>query len=513
MKPTRFLPAFACFFYLLLTSAAVANTNRVLSLESEADYLIVPDSDSLSLTHNFTLEAWVNASFADVNIDHTIIAKRRPDGGTAYALSVGGGRARLGLNDGAGNNLAVRSGQELSRSNWYHIAGTYDGAVAKVFVNGIQKSSVNTSMRLQNSSFPVTIGREDIAGEPRSFIGKLDEIRVWNRALTQEEIQARINLTLNGNEPGLVACWNFDDGTARDISPARNNGTFVGNATTTTQSAVPAPSGIVGWWPGDGNARDLVATNHGILVNATTRPGYIADAFAFTGSNSYVQIPSSAVTAALTNAITLEAWVWHETSEPNVQRYMTLTPDRAHTRYDHGRPVFELHFSDGALVPITANLPLEPRQWIHVVGTYDGKDQHLYVNGVRVSSASVNRSFAYHVPGDIFLGFPGASLQGLIDEAAIYDRALTTEEVQSHFAASRAGMSKKLTFARIGVFFPGIARLTLHAVPRRSVTIEASTDLSNWTTLGTETPEGGEFQALDPSAGTFTRRFYRAVAR
>ena len=50
----------------------------------------------------------------------------------------------------------------------------------------------------------------------RGKSGEIDEVRTWSRTLAFEEIQATMNITLNGNEPGLVGYWNFDDGTAND---------------------------------------------------------------------------------------------------------------------------------------------------------------------------------------------------------------------------------------------------------------------------------------------------------
>src|SRR5438477_3006592 len=71
----------------------------------------------------------------------------------------------------------------------------------------------------------------------------------------------------------------------------------------------PAGAGLVAWWPGDGNATDIVGTNNGILQGGATanRSGLIASAFTFDGTNNYIQFPDSAVFHP-TN-LTIEAWV------------------------------------------------------------------------------------------------------------------------------------------------------------------------------------------------------------
>lgn len=58
----------------------------------------------------------------------------------------------------------------------------------------------------------------------------LDEIRIWNRARTHKEIRSTMNAPLTGDEPGLAGYWNFDDGTAKDLSPNKNHGALEGSS-------------------------------------------------------------------------------------------------------------------------------------------------------------------------------------------------------------------------------------------------------------------------------------------
>lgn len=62
-------------------------------------------------------------------------------------------------------------------------------------------------------------------------------------------------------------------------------------------SCDPPPSGIVGWWPAEGNANDIIGTNNGTLMGGATAnaPGVVGSAFQFDGTNGYVQIPDSPV--------------------------------------------------------------------------------------------------------------------------------------------------------------------------------------------------------------------------
>src|SRR5690348_18297527 len=72
----------------------------------------------------------------------------------------------------------------------------------------------------------------------------------------------------------------------------------------------PPPSGIVSWWPGEGNALDIQGTNNGIFTNAAFGPGEVGQAFSFDGSGNNVRIPASpSMDVGAGAGMTLEAWV------------------------------------------------------------------------------------------------------------------------------------------------------------------------------------------------------------
>jgi len=78
---------------------------------------------------------------------------------------------------------------------------------------------------------------------------------------------------------------------------------------TATPTPIQPPSGIVGWWPGDGNANDIVGGNHGTLEGGVTYAlGVVGWAFSFDGVDDYVGV-SDGVNLDITGAITLDAWI------------------------------------------------------------------------------------------------------------------------------------------------------------------------------------------------------------
>jgi hypothetical protein len=113
------------------------------------------------------------------------------------------------------------------------LAATYKSAdsVIITYRNGI-KTDQKTA--IGNIVYPllspdVWIGKFKFGPTERSFDGKIDEVRIWNVARTQTQIQGYMNQSLSGNEPGLIGYWRFDEGTGTtviDASGQGNNGTI-----------------------------------------------------------------------------------------------------------------------------------------------------------------------------------------------------------------------------------------------------------------------------------------------
>ena len=231
MKTTKVLTALALFALISIHQTHAA-TNYALSLRNDTDHVSIPDSDALDLIDRFTLEAWVNPSRI-VYQEQTVISKPRMVDGTGVELRTFGKGIGFALNNNA-INLVFGGGETINANTWHHVAATYEGTMAKVFIDGIPVSTnvFSSHLRFLNSSTPLTIGQKDRVDGPlvASFLGLIDEVRVWNRALSQAELQTNMSLRLTGQEPGLVGYWNFDDQSAKDASVYHNDGALVGGA-------------------------------------------------------------------------------------------------------------------------------------------------------------------------------------------------------------------------------------------------------------------------------------------
>ncbi|MBI3231684.1 MAG: fibronectin type III domain-containing protein [Candidatus Doudnabacteria bacterium] len=176
-----------------LTNGPVWTTGKVnggLSFDGVDDYVLIPNSPSLSPTTAITLTAWVNIS--NTNTTKMIVAKYDSTG-ASYFLRVGGSRVRFNVNAGGTLSGPPDSATLLSPNTWYHIVGTYDGTQAKLYINGLLNTSIAKSGAINVTSLPVNIGRH---GSNLMFMqGLIDEVRVYDRALSQSEVTALYNFS------------------------------------------------------------------------------------------------------------------------------------------------------------------------------------------------------------------------------------------------------------------------------------------------------------------------------
>ena len=166
------------------TWSASGKFGKAISIAS-ARYVSVPDAGSLHLTTGMTLEAWVNPSALSGGW-RTVIFKERP-GGMAYSLYANNNSNRpVGQVFTTAEQNSTGTAQ-IPLNTWTHLATTYDGSALKFFVNGSQVSSVAVSGGIASSTGLLKMGGNAVWGE--WFSGLIDEVRIYNRALSAAEIQ------------------------------------------------------------------------------------------------------------------------------------------------------------------------------------------------------------------------------------------------------------------------------------------------------------------------------------
>jgi hypothetical protein len=170
------------------TRTSAGKFGSALSFDGINDWVTVDDHATLDLSSGMTLEAWVKPSA--LSGWRTTLIKETASG-LAYALYAHDNGPRPAAYIHIGGDLTTPGSAALPTNAWTHLATTYDGSRLRLFVNGVE-TSTTVSGSIEQSAHPLRIGGNAVWGE--YFSGLIDEVRVYNRALSATEIQADMNL-------------------------------------------------------------------------------------------------------------------------------------------------------------------------------------------------------------------------------------------------------------------------------------------------------------------------------
>jgi hypothetical protein len=143
----------------------------------------------LDLTTGMTIEAWVNPTA--LGGAWRTVAMKEQLGGLAYGLWAHDG-ARPTTYIFIGGDRGLAGGTALPLNVWSHVVATYDGATQRLYVNGVQVAQRAQTGAMVQSNNPFRIGGSQPFGE--FFQGRIDEVKVYNRALTAAEIAAAASI-------------------------------------------------------------------------------------------------------------------------------------------------------------------------------------------------------------------------------------------------------------------------------------------------------------------------------
>jgi PKD repeat protein len=207
---------------------------RALSFDGISNWVTVNDSASLDLTNGMTLEAWVYPT-ATMSGWQAVINKEQPGGfGAAYYLAANSDLNQPEVAIYTTDWYKLYGGPALSANQWVHLVGTYDGSTMKLYVNGSQVSSQPQAGGIDVTSGVLRIGGNSYWGE--FFKGRIDEIRIYNRALSTSEIQADMNkaITTSSSSDQLLL-GEQALGSVSDSLPQRTAAAFQTTASVTGQ--------------------------------------------------------------------------------------------------------------------------------------------------------------------------------------------------------------------------------------------------------------------------------------
>jgi Concanavalin A-like lectin/glucanases superfamily len=340
-------------------------------------------------------------------------------------INVTGSPADLFLNLSFGGPDVVNLGSKALATG-----GTLAGIRGAVSVAGFNGVTLNVDDSGNTDPTPRTVSFEPFAfaGDYGNHVeGLLQGILYWQMNNT-----ATINIHTGAADDTFALHT-----TAIDPKIQIDGG---GGINTLDYSAVPGVAGLVSLYHADGAATDAAGGHHGILQNGTTyAPGHDGQAFQFDGIDDTVKVFNAPNLEPQT--VSVEMWVNGTTPDGYLlAKGANQMVASSYALYAvHGGMRFYVadaagHFAES---PDAGN-GVWDGNWHHVVGTYDGSMVRLYVDGVQIGNGTpTTLTIGYYLPvsNDLTIGTYNGIIpfKGLIDDAAVYSRALTPEEIQNHF--------------------------------------------------------------------------------
>ena len=371
---------------------------------------------------------------------------------------------------------------------WILVTLTYDGATLRFYENAVQRTATTQSMTLTYDELTVGSLGGACAGGGRSAF---DDVRLYNRGLSQPEIQAIYDAAFCENPAGRIGSIIYNQDNAvmqycngRDwaamgpvggsggggcFSPAGSAGDlmynndheilqFCNGQDWVGMGKQQAPTdGLVGYWTLDeasgtfvdssGEGNDGGAVGGGIAYrSANGVRGYAAG---FDGVDDGIIVAASPEldVGSTTDRVTLSAWVYPRSLTSNARKIISHGDTSTASGYGYRLDAsdtyvrFGFYASGGHL--FTYNTPLTLDEWALVTATYDGANVKIYLDGVKVSEQAAVFDMDARPAYPVRIGTPnsgadtGRVWDGYLDEVRIYDKALSEQEVKQLYYATK----------------------------------------------------------------------------
>ena len=406
-----------------------------LDFDGSNDYVTLPSSASFKGQDTATVSLWYKpdqnpSEEAGIYYESTSDSNYTRLG---FFHNTSGDLAAVSRDSETGSAYAINQSDFFSAGEWYHLVMTYD-AVSDEFIlytDGSQAGINTVSKGAFSGTSPgtsVVIGRYPSTYTPGYVNGQIDDVRIYNRALSATDISALYNSGTTKHsqvsETNLIGHWKFDDAsgtTATDHSGNGNTGTL------TNMDA----------------ATDWVSGKKGGALD-------------FDGSNDYVSVSDNNLVRGR-SVLTFSSWFKIDPSA-SVIRFLVEKGENSYfslEAYSSLSPNFYINNTLAASYGV-----LQKDIWYNLVLTLDGATAKGYLNGVEVDS----RSFSTTVPdnsnditiGARILGANAGYFNGLIDDVRIYDTTLSATEIQAIYNENQvtinASQNNKLTDGLVGLW-------------------------------------------------------------
>ena len=383
-----------------------------LYFDGDDDYVEVADSDSLR-PNEITILAWIKPS--SLTNDKHIVTKSAV--GTiycSYGFRLHNNKLQYWMYDGS-QDIWTTSTDVLPDTSWHYVGVTWKKPTVTFYIDDEIAGTAEIDTNPVYGSYPVAIGTRLYTSYAFPFSGIIDEVRIYNKALSEEEIQS-IYQNNTFIRDGLKAYWRFDEGTG-----------------------------------------DTAYDTHHIAYSTNSGGSRYGNALSFDGVDDYIDVNEDFYTESC--SLTWALW-FKANSYPGSGFHYLLYAQGCNggiAQFSGGRIAVEFRDKDCNIYVSPALISsdeLELNKWYFVAATYDSVSQKLigYVDGDKVWEVTRESHYDWgrtRIGGG---GYDSAYFDGIIDDVRIYNRALTETEIRGLYNLYGAG-SAKLIYSGSSYFY------------------------------------------------------------
>ncbi len=382
---------------------------------------------------DMTISMWIKPSKLTVGALCLICNSNAGLGNVPWALEFNSTAARFSFGQaglGAGT-VRVTSSTNLKKDVWYHVVAvrTYSSSLSwptTLYLNGVSDGS-GTLGRAGLSNQVVAIGKYGAANS-NYFQGAIDDVRVYNRALSANEIKQLYN-----------------SGISRFAS------SNVGN--TVTSCLYSQSCGLAGYWTFDGkdmsNGKVLDKSGNSrdgnVISIATTTfyvPGKVGQGFNFDGVDDRVSIDQLNSTLSINNSFTISAWFKSRSfstadDRPTILGSSVSTSDRTYVQVSSaGEPIVATW--NGSIMNSKSGNAIKLNTWHHIVMTSNGSTINGYLDNILMTGNTVANTSFSNGKTNIGSGPVSGYFPGVIDDVKVYNRVLSTAEITALYNSANS---------------------------------------------------------------------------
>jgi len=432
------------------------------------DFVNVVNAKSTSSNEPLTVSAWFKVD-GKCTAEYCVISRRLPANGWLLGSDNLALKGNFSFNIYDGTNNPYTSAVNATYGVWYHVVGVYNLTHVNLYINGELKNSASTgSFIMPSSSDPIYIGRWGSG----YMNGSIDQVQIWNRALSASEILNLYNGTRNNSNyigkyssqgdfrslvfyNSTVNYWNTT------FSLADTYSTRTGIVTTKNEINLSEPS-LVSYWKLDGNYLDATGRNNGTAVNGVNNAtGISSGAMRFDGVDDYVNVSDTdSWTTNFNGTHTISLWVYPALVSANglplLSKGYTYQTSAEMSLFlgSNGEIQYELSGTsrNGIRISRLSVGRTTVNSWNHIVVTYNGTKGNSsgiqeYLNGILQNTtasdvgtfSTLNNTNSNVEIGAMWRGELPRFMNGSIDEVLIYNKSLTASEIQQIY---KSGLSQ-----------------------------------------------------------------------